>query len=219
MYKHVITMNTIEQLSKAFDWRYATKKFDATKKISAETLTLLKDAMRKAPSSFGLQPYEVYLVESDEVKEKLSPACMNQPQITTASHLAIFVAKNEVSEDYVEKFTTLVRDERNFTEESWKNFDAFLKGVIASKGETVAGWTQRQAYISAGFLLLSAAGLEIDSCPMEGFNPEAVAEVLGVNFNEYTPVVMVALGHRSEEDATQHMPKVRVTEEKLIHTL
>ncbi|AEM71182.1 nitroreductase [Allomuricauda ruestringensis DSM 13258] len=197
-------------------WRYATKKFDATKKVSDEDLETLLEATRLSASSYGLQPYHVLVISDQKVKEQLKPASWNQSQITDASHVIVFANATEFGEELVDDFLANVSETRNIPEEGLKGYSDFMKSkLIDLPTETKSNWTARQAYIAFGNLMQAAAELKIDTCPMEGFESDKYNEILGLEGKNLNAAVVLAVGYRSEEDETQHLPKVRKSKEEL----
>ncbi|MEC3965988.1 NAD(P)H-dependent oxidoreductase [Flagellimonas halotolerans] len=197
-------------------WRYATKKFDTTKKVSDENLETLLEATRLSASSYGLQPYHVIVVSDQKVKEQLKPASWNQSQITDASHIIVFANATEFGEELVDDYLTNVSETRNIPEEGLKGYSDFMKSkLIDLPTETKSNWTARQAYIAFGNLMQAAAELKIDTCPMEGFESDKYNEILGLEDKNLNAAVVLAVGYRSAEDETQHLPKVRKSKEEL----
>lgn len=189
-------------------WRYAAKRYDKSKKLTNEQVNAVLDAINHAPTAFGLQPYQVVRVKSEELREKLAPASFNQPQITEASDLLVFIVPKKIDAEFVDTFMNRVSEVRNVEKEALSGYGNHITGALSNLNEEqTIGWNAKQAYIGLGFGLAEAAIQQIDSTPMEGFNPQAVNEVLGLT--DTTAVVMLALGYRSEEDATQHQKKVR----------
>lgn len=197
-------------------WRYATKKFDTTKKVSDEDLETLLEATRLSASSYGLQPYHVIVVSDQKVKEQLKPASWNQSQITDASHIIVFANATEFGEELVDDYLANVSETRNIPEEGLKGYSDFMKSkLIDLPTETKSNWTARQAYIAFGNLMQAAAELKIDTCPMEGFESDKYNEILGLEDKNLNAAVVLAVGYRSAEDETQHLPKVRKSKEEL----
>lgn len=192
------------------NWRYATKKFDSAKVLTQEQLTMLKESVRLSPSSFGLFPYKVFVVENMDLREKLKEKAFGQSQITDASHLFVFAARNEVTPKDIEHFVELVAKERNTTTESLSSYKEMMAGFVhmLSK-EQQATWAEKQAYIGLGFLLSAAAQNNIDACPMEGFDNKAFDQVLGLGQTGYHSAVVCPIGFRSDEDSYAKAPKVR----------
>lgn len=197
-------------------WRYATKKFDPTKKISGDDLEILLEATRLSASSYGLQPYHVIVVSDQKVKEQLKPASWDQSQITDASHVIIFANATDFGEELVDDYLANVSETRGVPAEGLKGYSDFMKSkLIDLPKETKSTWTAKQAYIAFGNLMQAAAELRIDTCPMEGFESEKYNEILGLDEKNLNAAVVLTVGYRSEEDATQHLPKVRKSKEEL----
>jgi len=197
-------------------WRYATKKFDASKKVSAQDLDTLLEATRLSASSYGLQPYHIYVISDQEIKEKLKPASWGQSQITDASHIIVFANSTDFDADLVDSYLENVSETRNIPQEGLKGYGDFMKSKLLDlPTESKAYWTTKQVYLAFGNAMQAAAELKIDTCPMEGFEPEKYNEVLGLNDKNQNAAVVLAIGYRSEEDETQHYAKVRKSKEEL----
>lgn len=205
----------IEQLK----WRYAVKKFDATKKISDENWSVLEQSLILSPSSYGLQPYKFIVITDDALKEKLRPACYGQPQITDSSHFVVLTAKKDLTENDIEEYVELIESTRGVKRESFEDYVDAMKGSQKTLTETKEAtvWAQKQVYIALGFLLQTAAILNIDACPMEGFEAMKVDEILGLK--GYTATVLCTLGYRSEDDWLSSLSKVRFPRSKLIERI
>ena len=202
------------------NWRYATKKFDSTKKISTEDLNTLKEAIRLSSSSYGLQLYKVFIVENPELRAKIQPAAWGQSQIVDASHLIVFANQTNVTEEDIDGYLKNVAETRNIPETALSGYGDFMKGGILSRSDDdKANWTSKQTYLALGNLLNAAAELKIDVTPMEGFVPAQVNEILGFNKLGLNASLIAPIGYRSEEDATQHQKKVRKSNEELFITL
>jgi nitroreductase len=202
------------------NWRYATKKFDSTKKISTEDLNTLKEAIRLSSSSYGLQLYKVFIIENPELRAKIQPAAWGQSQIVDASHLIVFANQTNVTEADIDGYLKNVAETRNIPETALSGYGDFMKGGILSKSDDdKAIWTSKQTYLALGNLLNVAAELKIDVTPMEGFVPAQVNEILGLNELGLNASLIATVGYRHEEDATQHYKKVRKSNEELFITL
>lgn len=199
-------------------WRYATKRFDPTKKISAQDWHTLEESLRLAPSSFGLQPWKFIVVKNPEVRKQLHPLSWNQPQLVEASHLVVIAAKKEVTHTDVDGFLESISETRGVPVADLQGYGGMMKGfldALAQQG-TCEHWATRQVYIALGMLLSTAAVLKIDACPLEGINPVAYDEVLNLNQSGYSTKVACALGYRSSEDASALFTKVRYARSKVI---
>ncbi len=201
-------------------WRYATKKFDATKKISSKDLETLKEAIQLSTSSYGLQPYKVLIIENPELRAKLQPASWGQTQIVDASHLLVFANVVDVTENEIDNYMANMANTRGLQIEDLKPYSDFMKSKLVNlPKEAKAIWTSKQTYLALGNLLNAAAELKIDVTPMEGFEPEKYNEILGLNTLGLNASLVATLGYRHEEDLTQHYAKVRKPNEELFITL
>lgn len=202
------------------NWRYATKQFDATKKISATDLNILKEAVRLSASSYGLQPYNVIIVETPELREQLKGAAYGQTQITDASHVFIFANNSNLDDEAINKYIANISVTREVPAEALNGFSTMMKNVIGQlTAESKNIWTAKQTYLALGNLLNAAAELKIDATPMEGFNPAAVNEILGLEKLGLTASLIATVGYRHADDTTQHHKKVRKSNEELFITL
>lgn len=202
------------------NWRYATKKFDTTKKIATEDLEILKEAIRLSSSSYGLQPYKVLIVENPELRAKIQPAAWGQSQIVEASHLIIFANETNVDDSTIDSFLQNISETRNTPIEALSGYGDFMKSKISTlDAEVKNAWTAKQTYLALGNLLNAAADLKIDATPMEGFVPAQVNEILGLDKLGLNATLIATLGYRHEEDTTQHYKKVRKSNEELFITL
>ena len=205
-------MNFIESLQ----WRYATKRMNG-QQIPTEKLNNILDAVQLAPSSFGLTPYNVIVVQDPAIKEKLAPNCYNQPQIKESSAILIFAAWKNINESHVDTYINEIAATRGIPAEALSDFANVMKGKINnSSAEDLHIWAAKQTYIALGFGLAAAAVEEIDSTPMEGFNPAGVNEVLGLEEKGLSAVCILALGYRdAPQDYLANAKKVRRDKEKL----
>ncbi len=202
------------------NWRYATKKFDSTKKISNEDLNTLKEAIRLSSSSYGLQPYKVIIVENPELRAQIQPAAWGQSQIVDASHLIIFANRTTINDTEIDAFFDKISKTREIPLEALSGYQDFMKGKINDLSEDAQNiWNSKQTYLALGNLLNAAAELKIDVTPMEGFVPAQVNEILGLNELGLNASLIATVGYRHEEDATQHQKKVRKSNEELFITL
>ena len=207
-------------ITQALAWRYATKQFDATKKISTETIQTLKESIRLSPSSYGLQPYKIIEVSNPEIREKLTVAAYGQTQVSEASHLFVFAANTDITEAHVDEFISAHSTIRNVPIESLAGYAGMMKAnVVARTTEQKVLWAEKQAYIALGFLLETAALLEVDATPMEGFDAAQFDEILGLKEKGLTSAVICALGYRSTDDTYANQPKVRKSESEMFLTM
>ncbi|MSP84743.1 MAG: NAD(P)H-dependent oxidoreductase [Flavobacteriaceae bacterium] len=202
------------------NWRYATKKFDATKKIATEDLNFLKEAIRLSTSSFGLQLYKVIIIENPELKAKLLPAAYGQSQIVDASHVIVFANQTVVNDSDIDAYIKNTSKTRGIPLETLTGFGDYMKGAVNPiSADKKAIWTAKQTYLALGNLLNAAAELKIDVTPMEGFDAKKFNEILGLDALNLNAAVIATVGYRHEEDVTQHYKKVRKSNEDLFLTL
>lgn len=202
---------TTQQLLNALHWRYATKVFDATKKIPDEIWQTLKQALILTPSSYGLQPYRFFVVESPAKRAELLPHTWNQRQVVDASHFIVFAARTKVTEADVDKLINHTSDTRRIPAESLNSYRGMMLGDLVNgpRSKMAHEWATRQTYIALGNLMACAAVLGVDACPMEGFVPAEYDRVLDLNASGYGAVVCCALGYRSPNDKYASLAKVR----------
>lgn len=203
---------------KALNWRYATKAFDAKKKLSDKDVETLVEALRLSPSSFGLQPWKFIVVTNPDVRAKIRAAAWNQPQVTEASHLVVFTVEKNVDDAFVDKYVADVAQTRGVSVVALKEYGDMMKGAIKARGsaEAVKNWSARQVYIALGTLLTSAAVLGIDACPMEGFDNKKVDEILGLNALGVESLAFAAIGYRANEDEVKKYKKVRFPKSEVV---
>jgi nitroreductase len=202
------------------NWRYATKKFDTTKKISKQDLETLKEAIRLSASSFGLQPYRVLIIENPELRAKLQPAAWGQSQIVDASQLIVFANITNFGETEIDASIANTTKTRGLPADALKGYGDFMKSKIVALPEDVRNtWASKQTYLALGNLMNAASELKIDVTPMEGFEPAQVNEILGLGKLGLNATLLATIGYRHEEDATQHYAKVRKSNEELFINL
>jgi len=198
------------QLIKNLKWRYATKKYDTSKKVSSEDLEIIKEAIQLSATSYGLQLFKVLIIEDPVIREKLRPVSWGQPQITDASHLLVFCGYNDVTDEDVENYINLKAQTQDLPVDSLQGSSDFMKTKMKEKSsEEKQSWTAKQTYIALSNALNACAELKLDSTPMEGFDPEAYNEILNLKDKGLKASVVLAIGYRSEEDVTQKAKKIR----------
>lgn len=197
----------------ALDWRYAVKRFDPGRCVPPEALDTIFEAIRLAPTSFGMQPFQVTLISDASKKEAIRKVSFGQEQTVTASHLLIFSARPDFSENAERLFAAASANGVPEAAVQRMRRNNRIGDVIRTITGQRTSWAARQAYIALGFALLTAAELGIDACPMEGFRSGALAKVLGLP-RGFKPQVMMALGFRAADDVVR--PKYRLPREELI---
>jgi len=201
-------------------WRYATKKFDSSKKINSKDLAILKEAIQLSTSSYGLQPYKVFIIENPEIRAKIQPVAWGQSQIVDASHVIVFANMLNFGEEEIESYLRNLAETRRINIENIKPYGDFMKlKIIELPEETRNNWTSKQTYLALANLLNAAAELKIDVTPMEGFDPKAVNEILGLTEMGLNASLIATVGYRHADDATQHYAKVRKSEKELFINL
>ena len=193
------------KFTEAMDFRHACKVFDDTKKINDEEMHYILEAGRTSPSSFGMEGWKFLVITNEDLKAKLRPFCWDQVQVTSCSHLVIILAAIDsvkVESGEVEKRFR----RREMPQESLDFYmDIYAKHLekTLSTDENIYHWTSKQSYIALGNMMTAAAYIDIDSCPIEGFEKEKLELVLGIDTNKYHLSVVVPFGYRLNEQSTQ----------------
>lgn len=206
------------ELLDKLQWRYAAKKMNATKKVPEDKVERILEAARLAPTSSGLQPYEIFVVTDPTVRARIQPIAWNQAQITDGSHLLVFAAWDDYTADRINMMFDLTNEQRGFKNEGWENYRQMLLGTYPQRGAEVNfQHAARQAYIGLSAALIAAAFENVDSTPMEGFDPKALDEILDLNARGLRSVAILPLGYReSEGDWLVNLKKVRRPREQFI---
>ena len=213
---------TNQQLLEALNWRYATKFFDATKKISADTWQTLEQALVLTPTSYGLQPYKFLVINNPAKRVELLPHSWGQKQVVDASHFVVFTARTEMTEADVDRFIKRSTDVRKLPDGAFNPYRDMMLGDVVNaspRGKVAHEWATRQAYIALGNLMTCAAVLGVDACPMEGLNPTEYDKVLNLNGSGYATVVACALGYRAAGDKYAGVAKVRYETKEIIQQI
>jgi nitroreductase len=206
------------QLVDALNWRYATKKFDPAKKIPADMWDALEQSLVLAPSSIGLQPWKFFVVTDPAVKTQLMAASYRQPQVADCSHFVALTARRDIDAGHVERHIGRMAEVTGVTAESLAKFRTMTMRNLdkARAAGTLDVWQEHQIYIALGQFMLSAAVLGVDTCPMEGIEPEKYDEILGLAGSSYATVVACAAGYRLPDDKYANTKKVRFKAEDVI---
>lgn len=193
------------------NWRYATKKMDPTKVVPDDKVERILEAARLAPTSSGLQPYEVIVVTNPEVRARIREVAWNQAQVTDGSHLLVFAAWDNYTPERINQMFDLVNEERGFRNEGWENYRQMLLNNYPQRDPEVNfQHAARQAYIGFGLVLTAAAFEGVDATPMEGFEPDKLDEILGLRERGLRSVTIMPLGYReAENDWLVNLKKVR----------
>jgi nitroreductase len=209
------------QLLEALNWRYATKIFDATKKITADVWKTLEQSLVLTPTSYGLQPYQFLVVNSPAKRAELLPHSWGQKQVVDASHFVVFAARTEMKEADVDKLIKRTVDVRKLPANALDAYRGMMLGDVVNgpRGKIAHEWAARQTYIALGNLMTCAAVLGVDACPMEGLVPAEYDKILNLNGSGYATVVACALGYRAAGDKYASLAKVRYETKDLIQTI
>jgi len=208
----------MSELLKKLEWRYATKQMDSSRPAEQDKVDRILEAIRLTATSSGLQPYEVIVVKNSELKEAIKPHAWDQSQVTDCSHLLVFAAWDNYTEDRVNMMFDLVNEERGFVNEGWENYRHMILGLYPKRDAQINyEHAARQAYIGLGTALIAAAEEGIDSTPMEGFVPDEVDAILGLKERGLRSVILLPLGYRADEgDWLVNLKKVRRSSENFI---
>lgn len=207
-----------DHLLARLNWRYATKQFDPRRKIGTKHWAALEEALVLTPSSFGLQPWKFIVVTDQATREKLVGASWGQRQVADASHLVVFTVKNNLGEQDIDTYLNRIADVRGVSVDSLDGLRGILTQSIIQRMDQAArtSWATRQVYIALGNFLTSAALLGIDACPMEGIEPAKYDEVLGLEKQGLSTVVVAAAGYRAAGDKFASFKKVRFPKEEIV---
>jgi nitroreductase / dihydropteridine reductase len=198
-------------------WRAAVKKYDPTKKLTKKQLDTLLEAANLSPSAYGLQPYKLYVASSDKVKAAMAEVGYHQPQFTTASHVIVLASAQTVTHEDVDAFAENIAQTRGIMIEDVADYAASMHNFIDGKDDaSLEAWAARQVYIPLGVLVSTAASMNIDSSPMEGFDAVAMDELLGIAKDGFKSRAVVAIGYRSTEDVYSTWKKVRKPIDQLV---
>lgn len=199
-------------------WRYATKKYDPTKKVAQEDVDKIIEAARLAPTSSGLQQFRVIEITNQELKDKIVPIAMDQQIVADCSHLLVFVAWDKYTAERIDGQYDYITDERELPRGRFGSYTDRLKSLYLNQTEEQNFvHTARQAYIGFGLAIAQAAELKVDCTPMEGFSPDALDELLDLRSKGLRSVLLLPLGYReAENDWLEKMKKVRKPKEDFV---
>lgn len=206
------------ELLNALAWRYAVKRFDATRQIDEAHWQAIETSMILTPSSFGLQPWKFIVVKDPSIKEQLPAFSWGQQQPKDCSHFVVLAGLRAMNTEYVDQFLARVATERSLPVESLAGYRKVVLGFLENQKEHIPEWATRQVYIALGQMMTSAALLGIDACPMEGIEPKKYDTLLGLDGTNYATRVACAFGFRHPEDTYAANVKVRFEYSKMIET-
>ncbi len=209
-------MNSLE----ALNWRYATKTFDPARKLSADQLHLITEALRLSASSYGLQPWKFVVVENQELRQKIQGIAWNQAQVTDASHLLVLCRAETVTAENVERYVDSIVKARGVEASSLDGYKGMMLGAVNGMSEDQkAVWASKQVYLALGTLLTVCADNQIDACPMEGFNPTECDAILDLPAKGLRSVLLCPVGFRSADDKYAEAAKVRFPSSEVVITI
>ncbi|TDE02117.1 nitroreductase family protein [Flavobacterium hiemivividum] len=205
------------ELLDKLNWRYAAKAMNGDK-VSQEKIDRIIEAVSLAPTSSGLQPFELIVITNQEIKEKIRPISWNQSVVTDCSHLLVFAAWDTYTADRINKMFDLTNTIRGFKNEGWENYRQMLLNSYPQKdAEENFNHAAKQAYIAFSQAIAAAAFEGVDSTPLEGFDANALDEILGLRAKGLRSCVMLPLGYRdTENDWLVNLTKVRKSKEDLV---
>ena len=206
------------KLIEKLHWRYDTKKYDAAQAVSEDKLDRILEAVRLAPTSSGLQPFEVLIVKNPALRAQIREVGWNQSPLTDASHLLVFAAWDDITEARIDMMFDLVNQERGMVNEGWEAYRKQLKGIVAARGQQANfDANARQAYIALGVAMVAAAFEGVDTTPMEGFDTAAVDRILSLKERNLRSVVVLPIGYREADgDWLVNLKKVRRSRANLV---
>ncbi len=208
---------TTKPLNDLLNWRYATKKMDTSKAVPQDKVDAIVEAIRMAPTSSGTQPFELFVVTNADIRDQITEAAGGQAQITDGSHLLVFAAWDNYTAERIDNVVDLNVSARGDLPMLHTYYDNLKSNYLPREAEVNYAHAARQAYIALGIALIAAAEQEVDSTPMEGFDPYAVDKILGLKTRGLRSVVLLPLGYRDEgSDWLLPMGKVRKSRDTIV---
>lgn len=210
-----------DRLLESLRWRYAVKKFDSSRKIGIDDWQALKQALVLTPSSYGLQPWKFLLIQDPTVRKRLTPVSWNQSQVEDCSHFVVFARLKTFSRDHIDRYVRRIAEVRTQSTEELKSYRTMMEQdlIISGRSKVIDQWASNQVYIALGNLMTSAAVMGIDTCPMEGIDPDAYDNILGLSAKNLRTLVACAVGFRSPLDKYASVKKVRFDESEVVDTI
>jgi nitroreductase len=210
--KPVSNETVLQQLK----WRYATKRFDPTRKIAEEDWETLEQSLVLTPSSFGLQPWRFIVVTGQETKDKLKLISWGQHQLAEGSHVVVFATRQNLPAEDIDKYVARTAEVRGCTVETLSGFRKSMLGALHGGKINLNHWAALQVYIALGQFMATAAMMGIDTCPMEGIDIAKYDALLGLPEQSYATVVACVAGYRADHDKYAQLPKVRFKAEDVV---
>lgn len=207
----------MEKTLDSLSWRYAVKKFSPERVVSEAKIALLGAAFNLTATSYGLQPIRLLIVRNQALQDQLVSTAYGQRQVADASHLLVLCIEKSIDRDYIESYFERVHQVRGTSQEILRPFrEGLLESFSEKTPEEIRNWAVNQAYLAMGNLLTVCAVERIDSCPMEGFDPAALSEILDLSEKNLEPVLLLPVGYRSETDMFSEFKKVRKDETETV---
>ncbi len=204
----------------SLNWRYATKAFDPSKKVSKEDLDTIIESFRLTPSSFGLQTWKLFVVQDQDIQNLLVEHSWGQTQISDCSELLVLARPTSFDDTNVDEFIDDIATTRNQWKEELEGYAGMMKGFLGNMDDNAKKiWMEKQVYIALGNLMTVCAGMDIDSCPIEWFLPPKYDEVLWLTDKWYASVVVLAVWYRGEGDKYASAKKVRFGTDKVVEII
>ncbi len=201
----------------ALNYRYATKKFDPTKKLDNEQIDALIETARLTATSYGMQLMKLVVVENQDIKDKLVEASYGQKQVSDASQVLVLCREKNFDESLIQGYINNIAQIRAVELDKLEGFKNAMSGNLLNKPKSeLEVWMNNQVYITLGKLMMTCALLKIDSCPMEGFQPDKYDKILNLSEKNLTAVLVLPVGYRSEEDKNSKAKKVRRLQEDFL---
>ena len=198
-------------------WRYAVKKFDPARMLPEAKINQLGVAFNLTATSYGLQPIRLLIVENKGIQESLVSSAYGQRQVADASHLLVICIEKKITPEYIEAYFKRVQKIRRTEAETLEPFKKGLVDLFTNKTvEDIRNWAVNQAYLALGNLLTVCAVERIDSCPMEGFVPDAFEDILELRRKDLEPVLLLPVGYRADDDIFSDFAKVRRSENESV---
>jgi nitroreductase len=200
----------MQEILSALKWRYATKVYDSSKRVSDEDIRTILESGRLSPSAFGVEPWKFIVVENPEIRAQLRAVGFDQPKITDASHLVVIARRTDARERITQELIDRTAEQQGIDPAKLDGLKQMVQASISGKSDAeLDAWIRAQVYIPLGIMIETAALLGIDGGPMEGFIPTEVDKVLGLAEKHLASTSMLALGYRGEGDSYAERPKVR----------
>ncbi|MDP2090454.1 MAG: NAD(P)H-dependent oxidoreductase [Candidatus Gracilibacteria bacterium] len=208
------------KIIEALNWRYATKSFDTSKKVSSDDLEDIIESFRLTPSSFGLEPWKLIVIENDEIKNELVNYSYNQKQVGESSHLLVFTIRTDLDDNFIDEHLNNNTKITGASRENLSGYENVMKSYFSAMNqEAKEKWAREQVFIALGIVLNTLAQKGIDSCAIGGFNPTKYDELLGLSEKNLKSVVVLPIGYRNIYDKYSKSPKVRYDKQKIVEII